>query len=128
MLHDLVAKADAVLDNYSVDVVERIGLGYDQLCKVKPDIVNLRMPGLGTTGPKRHFSTVGVNITAFTGLTYYVESSRRHQSADRLADWFFPIMFPACCARSSSFPACSIATGKRRARSSTWRSQKRRRS
>jgi len=70
VLHDLIAKADAVLDNYSVDVVERIGLGYDQLCKVKPDIVNLRMPGLGTTGPKRYFSTVGVNITAFTGLTY----------------------------------------------------------
>ena len=70
VLHDLVAKADAVLDNYSVDVVGRIGLAYDQLCKVKPDIVNLRMPGLGTTGPKRHFSTVGVNITAFTGLTY----------------------------------------------------------
>lgn len=70
VLHDLIAKADAVLDNYSVDVVGRIGLGYDQLCKVKPDIVNLRMPGLGTTGPKRYFSTVGVNITAFTGLTY----------------------------------------------------------
>jgi crotonobetainyl-CoA:carnitine CoA-transferase CaiB-like acyl-CoA transferase len=70
VLHDLVAKADAVLDNYSVDVVERIGLSYDQLCKVKPDIINLRMPGLGTTGPKRHFSTVGVNITSFTGLTY----------------------------------------------------------
>ena len=70
VLHDLVAKADAVLDNYSVDVVGRIGLAYDQLCKVKPDIVNLRMPGLGTTGPKRHFSTVGVNITSFTGLTY----------------------------------------------------------
>jgi len=70
VLHDLVAKADAVLDNYSVDVVERIGLAYPQLCKVKPDIVNLRMPGLGTTGPKRHFSTVGVNITSFTGLTY----------------------------------------------------------
>jgi crotonobetainyl-CoA:carnitine CoA-transferase CaiB-like acyl-CoA transferase len=70
VLHDLVAKADAVLDNYSVDVVDRIGLGYAQLCKVKPDIVNLRMPGLGTTGPKRYYSTVGVNITAFTGLTY----------------------------------------------------------
>src|SRR5688572_12336167 len=70
VLHDLVAKADAVLDNYSVDVVERIGLGYRDLCAVKPDIINLRMPGLGTTGPKRHFSTVGVNITSFTGLTY----------------------------------------------------------
>ncbi|MGH7855215.1 MAG: CoA transferase, partial [Candidatus Binatia bacterium] len=32
VLHDLIAKADAVLDNYSVDVVERIGLGYGQLC------------------------------------------------------------------------------------------------
>ena len=70
VLHDLVAKADAVLDNYSVDVVERIGLGYGDLCAVKPDIINLRMPGLGTTGSKRHFSTVGVNITSFTGLTY----------------------------------------------------------
>src|SRR5918995_6267520 len=70
VLHDLVAKADAVLDNYSVDVVERIGLGYNDLRRVRPDIINLRMPGLGTTGPKRHFSTVGVNITAFTGLTY----------------------------------------------------------
>jgi crotonobetainyl-CoA:carnitine CoA-transferase CaiB-like acyl-CoA transferase len=70
VLHDLVARADAVLDNYSVDVVDRIGLAYEDLRKVKPDIINLRMPGLGTTGPKRHFSTVGVNITAFTGLTY----------------------------------------------------------
>src|SRR5919108_647369 len=70
VLHDLVAHADAVLDNYSVDVVERIGLGYEDLRRVKPDIINLRMPGLGTSGPKRHFSTVGVNITAFTGLTY----------------------------------------------------------
>jgi crotonobetainyl-CoA:carnitine CoA-transferase CaiB-like acyl-CoA transferase len=70
VLHDLVARADAVLDNYSVEVVDRIGLAYDDLRKVKPDILNLRMPGLGTTGPKRHYSTVGVNITAFTGLTY----------------------------------------------------------
>jgi crotonobetainyl-CoA:carnitine CoA-transferase CaiB-like acyl-CoA transferase len=70
VLHDLVARADAVLDNYSVDVVDRIGLAYEDIRNVKPDIINLRMPGLGTTGPKRHFSTVGVNITAFTGLTY----------------------------------------------------------
>jgi crotonobetainyl-CoA:carnitine CoA-transferase CaiB-like acyl-CoA transferase len=70
ILHDLVAQVDAVLDNYSVDVVERIGLGHDQLRRVNSDIVNLRMPGLGTTGPKRHFATLGVNIASFTGLTY----------------------------------------------------------
>ena len=70
ILHDLVAKVDAVLDNFSVDVVGRVGLGYDQLCAAKSDIVNLRMPGLGTSGPKRHFSTLGVNIASFTGLTH----------------------------------------------------------
>ncbi len=70
VLHDLVRNADAVLDNYSVDVVGRLGLAYEDLCKVKPDIINLRMPGLGCTGPKRHYSTVGVNITSFTGFTY----------------------------------------------------------
>ncbi len=70
VLLDLVAKSDAVLDNYSVDVMARLGLAYEDLCRVKPDIINLRMPGLGCTGPKRYYSTVGVNITSFTGLTY----------------------------------------------------------
>jgi crotonobetainyl-CoA:carnitine CoA-transferase CaiB-like acyl-CoA transferase len=70
VLHDLVSKSDAVLDNYSVDVVERLGLSYEDLRRVKPDIINLRMPGLGCTGPKRYYSTVGTNITSFTGLTY----------------------------------------------------------
>jgi benzylsuccinate CoA-transferase BbsF subunit len=67
---DLVAHSDAVLDNYSLDVMPRLGLSYDDLRKVRPDIINLRMPGLGCTGEKRHFSTVGTNITSFTGLTY----------------------------------------------------------
>ncbi|MGH7828058.1 MAG: CaiB/BaiF CoA transferase family protein [Candidatus Binatia bacterium] len=67
---DLVRHSDAVLDNYSVDVMSKFGLGYDDLCRARPDIINLRMPGLGCTGPKRYYSTVGVNITAFTGLTY----------------------------------------------------------
>jgi crotonobetainyl-CoA:carnitine CoA-transferase CaiB-like acyl-CoA transferase len=67
---DLVAHSDAILDNYSLDVMPRLGLSYDDLRKVSPDIINLRMPGLGCTGEKKHFSTVGTNITSFTGLTY----------------------------------------------------------
>jgi len=80
-----------------------------------------------TTGPKRHFSTVGVNITAFTGLTYMWN----HPGVTNPpigAQLVYPITFPACCARLSLFQACFIATGRRKARSSTWRSPKRRRS
>jgi benzylsuccinate CoA-transferase BbsF subunit len=67
---DLARRSDAVLDNFSVDVMDKLGLGYRDLCRVNPNIINLRMPGLGCTGPKRHYSTVGVNITSFTGFTY----------------------------------------------------------
>jgi benzylsuccinate CoA-transferase BbsF subunit len=67
---DLVRHSNAVIDNFSVDIMSKLGLGYQDLCQAKPDIIALRMPGLGCTGPKRHYSTVGTNVTAFTGLTY----------------------------------------------------------
>jgi benzylsuccinate CoA-transferase BbsF subunit len=67
---DLARCSDAVLDNFSVDVMDKLGLGYRALRRVNPNIINLRMPGLGCTGPKSHYSTVGVNITSFTGFTY----------------------------------------------------------
>lgn len=70
LIMDLVRRSDAIIDNFSVDVMSKLGLAYQDLCQVKPDIIALRMPGLGCTGPKRHYSTVGTNITAFTGVTY----------------------------------------------------------
>ncbi len=70
LIMDLVRRSDAVIDNFSVDVMSKLGLAYQDLCQARPDIIALRMPGLGCTGPKRHYSTVGTNITAFTGVTY----------------------------------------------------------
>lgn len=58
------------MDNFSVRVMPNRGLDYEDLRQVRPDIVVLRMPGLGCTGPDRHYATVGTNITAFTGFTY----------------------------------------------------------
>ncbi|MBI4528823.1 MAG: CoA transferase [Deltaproteobacteria bacterium] len=70
IIKDLVRHSDAVLDNFSIDVMSKLGLAYEDLCQCRSDIIALRMPGLGCTGPKRHYSTVGTNITSFTGLTY----------------------------------------------------------
>ena len=70
IIKELVRHCDAVMDNFSVRVMPNRGLGYDDLCQVKPDIIVLRMPGLGCTGPNNHYATVGTNITAFTGFTY----------------------------------------------------------
>ncbi len=70
LITELVRRCDAVMDNFSFHVMPSVGLGYEELIKVKPDIVCLRMPGLGCTGPKRSYVTVGPNITSYTGFNY----------------------------------------------------------
>ena len=65
----LVSKSDIVYANFSTGVMERYGLGYDELKKVKPDIIMLEMPVFGVTGPYRSYSGYGPGIQAEIGLT-----------------------------------------------------------
>lgn len=66
----LIARSDAVLDNYSAGVMDRLGLGYDALRKVKPDVIVLHMSGLGADGPHSAFVTFGPNVMSLAGLTW----------------------------------------------------------
>ncbi len=70
VIKDLARRCDVVIDNFSVHVMPSLGLDYTDLVQAKSDIVTLRMPGLGCTGPKKAYATLGTNITAFTGFTY----------------------------------------------------------
>jgi crotonobetainyl-CoA:carnitine CoA-transferase CaiB-like acyl-CoA transferase len=47
----LVARCDIVVDNYSTRVMPHWGLDYEALRAVKPDIIVVRAPGFGLTGP-----------------------------------------------------------------------------
>jgi len=67
---DLARRSDVVMDNFSAHVMPSLHLDYEDLVQAKPDIITLRMPGLGCTGPKKGYATLGTNITAFTGFTY----------------------------------------------------------
>ncbi len=66
----LAARSDAVIENFSPSVMDRLGLGYSALKAVKPDIVMVAMPGLGTTGPLKDYRTNGQQIMGAAGLTY----------------------------------------------------------
>jgi formyl-CoA transferase len=48
---DLVKKADIVVENYRPGVMERLGLGYDELSKVNPRLIYGCVSGFGHTGP-----------------------------------------------------------------------------
>ena len=65
---DLVKQADVVADNFSANVMNRLGLGYDVLCRINPGLVMISMPGLGSSGPHTHFVSNGATIEGYAGL------------------------------------------------------------
>src|SRR5258706_4909037 len=59
---DLLRTADMVLENFRPGTLEKMGFGYDELIKVKPDIILIRVSGFGQYGPYRDrpaFDTLG---------------------------------------------------------------------
>jgi crotonobetainyl-CoA:carnitine CoA-transferase CaiB-like acyl-CoA transferase len=65
----LVAVSDVVIDNFSFGVMERLGLGYEALKAVKPDIIVLSMPAFGNTGPERGYIGYGPVQEQLSGVT-----------------------------------------------------------
>jgi len=64
---DLVSVSDVVFTNYAFGVMDRLGLGYEELRKVKPDLIVLFTPGFGNTGPYKRFHSMGMAIDALSG-------------------------------------------------------------
>jgi crotonobetainyl-CoA:carnitine CoA-transferase CaiB-like acyl-CoA transferase len=65
----LVAACDVVIENYSAGVMDKLGLGYSELRRVKPDIVMISTSGYGDRGPHHRYITWGPNIEALSGLS-----------------------------------------------------------
>ena len=66
----LVAWADIVGESFSPGTMERLGLGYDELKKIKPDIIMIRLSSLGQTGPHAQQRGVGANLVSLAGFTH----------------------------------------------------------
>ena len=67
---DLLRTCDVMIENYTPRVVEKWGLTYGDVVKVKPDIVYANMPMQGTWGPHRDFLGFGAVLAPVTGFTY----------------------------------------------------------
>lgn len=64
----LVKISDVVMDNFTPRVMTNLGLGYEELKKVKPDIIALSLSGFGFTGPCRDYAAYAKPVQAFAGL------------------------------------------------------------
>ena len=70
LVRELAGKSDAILQNFRPRVLDKLGLGDDELRKTNPKLVIVKLPGFGTEGPKSSYGTWGFNLTAFSGITY----------------------------------------------------------
>ncbi len=65
---DLAAKADVFVQNFRPGVMARLGLDYDDVRRVKPDIIYVSLSGWGETGPFAHKPVYDPIIQALSGL------------------------------------------------------------
>ncbi len=84
----LIARSDVVLNNYSPGVLARLGLDYPNLTKLRPDIILVSMPSVGSTGPLRDLLAYAPNIQALSGLMSLVGYGSDDQAEEPLVGEF----------------------------------------
>ncbi len=81
--------SDVVVENFSPRVMENWGLSYEELKKVKPDIIMVSMSGLGHYGPLRDFYMYVPSMEGMSGLMYNTGYADREPllSGHAYGDW-----------------------------------------
>ncbi|MFZ9961843.1 MAG: CaiB/BaiF CoA transferase family protein [Burkholderiales bacterium] len=70
IVRKLAEEADIVVENFRPGSMEKWGLGYEELSKVNPGLIMVRLSGYGQTGPYRDRPGFGSIGEAMGGLRY----------------------------------------------------------
>lgn len=65
----LVGESDIVAENFAPGVLQRMGLDYERLRAVKPDIIMISLSGYGATGPLSPYISYGPAQVPMSGLS-----------------------------------------------------------
>lgn len=72
IIKKLVAESDILIENFRPGTMERWGLGYEDLAKINPKLIMIRVTGFGQTGPYSSQAGYGSIGEAMGGLRYVV--------------------------------------------------------
>jgi crotonobetainyl-CoA:carnitine CoA-transferase CaiB-like acyl-CoA transferase len=64
----LAGRSDVVIENQRSGAIEKLGLGWEALSEIKPDLIFLASSGFGESGPHPSYVTWGPNIEAMSGM------------------------------------------------------------
>lgn len=65
----LVAASDIVAENFAAGVMGKMGLGYEVLKQIKPDVIMIAMSGYGASGPESAYVSYGPAQVPLSGLS-----------------------------------------------------------
>ena len=64
----LIDWADIVIENMRPNVMNRLGLGYDEISKTNPQLIMLSTCNMGQTGPRAHTPGFGSQLSSLAGI------------------------------------------------------------
>lgn len=67
LVKDLAAKSDILIENYRPGVMDRLGLGYETLAAINPQLIYCAISGFGMTGPMRDRPSFDIVLQALSG-------------------------------------------------------------
>ena len=66
----LVATADIVVESFEPGYLDGLGLGYEALARIRPDVILTSVTGLGQTGPHAHYKAPDIVGVAMGGIMW----------------------------------------------------------
>ncbi len=96
LARELAKDADVVIQNFRPGVVERLGVGFEDISAINPDIIYMSLSGFGESGPWRDKPVYDPVIQAVSGLTTIQAGG--DQERPRLVRTVLPDKFSAMAA------------------------------
>ncbi len=69
IFRELLRTSDLIGEGYRPGTMEKFGLGYEDMKKIRPDIVYVQQPGFGKAGPYQGYGSIGPVANAIAGIT-----------------------------------------------------------
>jgi crotonobetainyl-CoA:carnitine CoA-transferase CaiB-like acyl-CoA transferase len=68
IFEELIEDADILVENFSVGTMDRLGLGYDDLSELNPELIYAHSSGFGEDGPYKEYPAMDLTIQAISGV------------------------------------------------------------
>ncbi len=90
ILKRLIQASDVVYENNVTETMDKLGITYDFLKEINPEIIFIRVPAYGNEGPYRNFRALGVHLESVIGhslLRGYTDSDPSTNSGVFMGDY-----------------------------------------